>query len=149
MNEIEKFNLKLIGKNQEDLKIISAFLQDSVVAVKDMVFLKKNKTFVMVVSRFMWEQFLENDYKSRKRIRSAVKFEEVISVEARNINQKNKNKKFECLAIESSLNTNEIFKIKILFAGNSAITINVEAIDLILQDLSKSWVIKNIPRHNI
>ena len=78
-----------------------------------------------------------------------MKFEEVISVEARNINQKNKNKKFECLAIESSLNTYEIFKIKILFAGNSAITINVEAIDLILQDLSKSWVIKNIPRHNI
>ena len=39
----ETINLKLIGKNQEDLKVISAYLQDSVVTVKDMVFLKNNR----------------------------------------------------------------------------------------------------------
>ena len=31
----EENNLKLIGKNEEDLKIISAYLQDSVVILKD------------------------------------------------------------------------------------------------------------------
>ena len=35
----ESVNLKLLGKNQEDLKVISAYLQDSVLVVKDMVFL--------------------------------------------------------------------------------------------------------------
>ena len=38
-----KNNLKLIGKNQEDLEVISAYSQDSIVAVKDMIFLEKNK----------------------------------------------------------------------------------------------------------
>jgi len=49
MSMDEKVNLKLLGKNQEDLKVISAYLQDSVVTVKDIVFLKKNCPFVMVV----------------------------------------------------------------------------------------------------
>ena len=38
-----KNSLKLIGKNQEDIKVISAYSQDSIVAVKDMIFLKKNR----------------------------------------------------------------------------------------------------------
>ena len=41
MNIEDKNNLKLIEKNEEDLKIISAYLQDSVVIAKDIIFLKK------------------------------------------------------------------------------------------------------------
>ena len=41
MSENERNNLKLIGKNQEDLKVISAYIQDSIVTVGDMIFLKK------------------------------------------------------------------------------------------------------------
>ena len=37
----EDSNLKLIGKNEEDLKVISAYLQDSVVTIKDIAYLKK------------------------------------------------------------------------------------------------------------
>ena len=55
MSNDEKNNLKLIGKNEEDLKIISAYLQDSVVIAKNILFLKKNRTFIMILNRFMWE----------------------------------------------------------------------------------------------
>ena len=41
MSEDEKNNLKLICKSQEDLKVISAYSQDSIVAIKDITFLKK------------------------------------------------------------------------------------------------------------
>ena len=41
MNANEKINLKLLGKNQEDLKVISAYLQDSIVTVKDISFFKR------------------------------------------------------------------------------------------------------------
>ena len=43
----------VIGKNEEDLKVISAYLQDSIVTVKDIVFLEKNRTVVMMVNRFI------------------------------------------------------------------------------------------------
>ena len=37
MSGYNKDNLKLTGKNAGDLKVISAYSQDSVVAIKDMV----------------------------------------------------------------------------------------------------------------
>ena len=47
--------LKLIAKTDEDLKVISAHLQDSIVSLNDIANLKKNKIFLMQVNRFMWE----------------------------------------------------------------------------------------------
>ena len=100
MSEDAKNNLKLIGKNKEDLKAISAYSQDSIVTIKDLVFLKQNRTFVMIVNRFMWEDFEKGIFRQNKRIRCAIKFEGVLEVKSKKINQKNKNKPLECLAIK-------------------------------------------------
>jgi len=145
----EKVNLKLLGKNQEDLKIISAYLQDSILIVKDIVFLKQNRTFIMIVNRFMWEDVEKEIFRQNKRIRCAVKFEEVIKVECKNINQKNKIKPLECLAIKCSSIVDETYKINIFFAGNSIITITSEVIEVALHDLGKPWNVKHIPIHKI
>ena len=145
----ERVKLKLLGKNQEDLKIISAYLQDSILIVKDIVFLKQNRTFIMIVNRFMWEDVEKGVFRQNKRIRCAVKFEEVIKVESKNINQKNKNKPLECLAIKCSSIFDETYKIKIFFAGNSVITVTLEAIEVALHDLGKPWHVKLIPIHKI
>jgi len=45
MGEDEKNGLRLVCKNQDDLKVISSYLQDSIVIVKDMVFFKTKKNF--------------------------------------------------------------------------------------------------------
>ena len=83
-----KSNLQLIAKNQEDLQVISTYLQDSIVTVKDMVFLKKNRTFIIIANRFMWEDLEKDVVKKNKRTRCAIKFEEVLGVKSKNINQK-------------------------------------------------------------
>ena len=149
MSADEKINLKLIGNNQEDLKVISAYLQDSIVIIKDIIFLKQNRTFIMIVNRFMWEDVEKGVFRQSKRIRSAVKFEEVLKVKSKNINQKNKNKPLEYLAIKFSLTVNETCEIKIFFAGNGVITIISETIDVVMQDLGKPWNVKHIPIHKI
>ena len=149
MNSDDKYKINLIGKNQDDLRIISAYLQDSIVTVKDIVFLKQNRTFVMIVNRFMWKDAEKIDSRKNKRIRCAVKFEEVIKVESININQKNKNKPMECLAIECSASNDQTYKTMIFFAGNGIITLISETIEIVLQDLGKSWSTKHIPRHKI
>ena len=149
MSMDKRVNLKLLGKHQEDLKIISAYLQDSIIIVKDIVFLKQNRTFIMIVNRFMWEDVEKGVFRQNKRIRCAVKFEEVIKVESKNINQKNKNKPLECLAIKCSSIFDETYKIKIFFAGNSVISVISEVIDATLQDLGQPWHVKHIPIHKI
>jgi len=149
MSMDERVNLKLLGKHQEDLKIISAYLQDSILIVKDIVFLKQNRTFIMIVNRFMWEDVEKGVFRQNKRIRCAVKFEEVVKVKSKNINQKNKNKPLECLAIKCSSIFDETYKIKIFFAGDSIITIISEVIEVALHDLGKPWNVKHIPIHKI
>jgi len=149
MNSDDKYKINLIGKNQGDLRIISAYLQDSIVTVKDIVFLKQNRTFVMIVNRFMWEDAEKIDPRKNKRIRCAVKFEEVIKVESININQKDKNKPMECLAMECGVSNDQTYKTMIFFAGNGIITVISETIEAVLQDIGEPWSTKHIPRHKI
>ena len=149
MSSNEKIRLKLIGKNQDDLKVMSAYLQDSVVIIKDIVFLKKNKSFIMIVNRFMWEDVERGFFRQNKRIRCAIRFEEVFEVKSKNINQKNTNKALECLAIKCNAEKKGTYKISFFFSGNSLITINSEIIDVMMQDLGNPWNVKHVPVHKI
>ena len=149
MSRDERTNLKLIGKNQEDLKVISAYSQDSIVNVKDIVFLKENRTFVMITNRYMWEDVETGVFSQNRRIRCAIKFEEVFTVKSKKVNQKNKNKFLECLAIECNLIADNNYDIKIFFSGGSVITLVSEAIEVVMHDLGKSWNVKHFPIHKI
>ena len=147
MSANEKSNLKLIGKSQEDLKVISTYSQDSIVVVKDMVFLEKNRTFVMIINRFMWEDIERETLRQNKRIKCAIKFEGVLKVKSKKINQKNRDKRLECLAIECTEILNKNHEIKIFFSGGSIITLILESIEVIMHDLGKAWNVKHIPKH--
>ena len=145
----KKINLKLIGKNEDDLKIISAHLQDSIVTVKDIVFLKRNRSFVMIVNRFMWEDVERGVFRYNKRIKCAIKFEGVIEVKSKNINQKNKNKSLEYLAMKSDPTIDGNNKISIFFSGNSSIILILEDVELVMNDLGSPWKVKHTPKHKI
>ena len=47
-------DLKLIALDAEDLRVISAHLQDAVLRVGDMVYLPNEKRFVALANRFDW-----------------------------------------------------------------------------------------------
>jgi len=149
MNKNDENNLKLIGRNEEDLKVISAYLQDSVVVTKDILFLKKNRIFIMILNRFMWEDVEKGIFRENKRIRCSVKFENIIKVMSKSINQKNQNKPLEHLAIKSNSIEGEFFKIKIFFSGGGIITLTSEVIEVFMNDLGKPWDVKYFPKHSI
>ena len=142
-------NLKLMARNKEDLKVMSAYCQDSLVFIKDMVFLKKNKNFIMMVNRFMWEDAEKGAFRQNKRIRCAIKFDEVLKVKSKKINQKNKKRVLECLAIKCNEISSNNYEIKILFAGESVITLVVDFIEVIMHDLGQAWNVKHFPKHKI
>ena len=149
MSQDEKGNLKLIVRNQEDLKVISAYSQDSIVAIKDITFLKKNRIFIMIINRFMWEDIEKGIARQSKRIRCALKFDGILKVKSKKINQKNKNRLLECLAIKCNEISNNNYEIKIFFAGESVITLFAESIEVIIHDLGKAWNVKHFPKHKI
>ncbi len=149
MNEDEKNNLKLICKNQEDFKVISAYSQDSIVAVKDIIFLEKNRIFVMVVNRFMWEDVEKGLHRRNKRIKCAVRFEGILKVKSKKINQKNRNKRLECLAIKCNEILGKNYEINFFFSGGGVITLISEFIEVVMHDLGASWNVKHFPKHKI
>ena len=148
MRKKTDFNLKLLALNDDDLKVLSAHLQDSVVLVKDIIFLKKSRTFLMMVNRFMWEDIELGVFRENKRIRCAVKFENVLEVKSRNISQKKKDKILELLSIDSEVKNNKK-ELLITFAGNNEIILIVEEINILLDDVGLSWKVKHVPKHQL
>ena len=146
-NDINR--LKLIGKNIEDLKTISAYCQDSIVKIKDLVYLKKNKIFIMMLGRFMWDDIEKGVFRNYKRIKSVLKFNFIESVLAKNINQQQKNRNLELLAIKSNYNPNNLYDINLIFSGKSIILLKSEEIDVMLDDQEYFWEVKHSPKHRI
>ena len=103
----------------------------------------------MMINRFMLENVSKDTFDCSKRIRCAIKFEEVLKVKSKEINQKNKNKFLECLAIKCNEIRNNNYEIRIFFSGNSIITLISEAIDVVIHDIGKAWKVKHIPKHKI
>ena len=141
--------LKLIGKNIEDLKTISAYSQDSIVKIKDIVYLKENKIFIVMLSRFMWEDLEKGVFRNYKRIKSVLKFNFIENVLAKNINQQQKNRNLELLAIKSNYNQNNLYDTRLIFSGNNIILLKSEEIDVMLDDQEYFWEVKHSPKHRI
>ena len=144
---MEAKNLKLIAKTEEDLRVVSAHLQDAIVNVSDVANLKKNKIFLMQLNRFMWEDVEKGVFRKNKRIRTILKFENVIKVHAKNINQSKGNKFLDFLTIETDQMIDNNYEMKIVFAGDSIIKIIAEVIEVTLDDQGEAWDTKNIPKH--
>ena len=131
--------LKLIGKNIEDLKTISAYCQDSIIKIKDLIYLKENKIFIMMLSRFMWEDIEKGVFRNYKRIKSVLKFNFIENVLAKNINQQQKNRNLELLAIKSNYSQNNSHHINLIFSGNGIIMLKSEEVDLMLDYQEYFW----------
>ena len=146
---MEVKNLKLIAKTEEDLRVVSAHLQDSIANVSDIANLEKNKIFLMQLNRFMWEDVEKGVFRKNKRIRTMLKFDNVIEVSSKNISQKNKNKFLDFLAIESYKMPDNNYEMKLVFSGDSIIKIIAEVIEVTLDDQGEPWDTKIKPKHKV
>ena len=140
-------NLKLMAKTSEDLRVISAHLQDSIVKTNDIANLKKNRIFLMQLNRFMWEDIEKGVFRKNKRIRTVLKFENVISVSSKNIKQGKEDKFLDFLTIDTLQMSDKNYEINLIFSGDIIVKLIVEAIDATLDDQGLPWESKNKPRH--
>ena len=139
-------NLKLIAKTEDDLRVISAHLQDSIVKISDIANLKKNRLFLMQLNRFMWEDVEKGVFRKNKRIRTVIKFENVINVMSKNINQ-NIERFLDFLTIKTFKMPIKIMNMNLIFSGDIIIKLEVEAIEVTLDDQGSPWESKNKPKH--
>ena len=142
-------NLKLVAKTKDDISVLSAHLQDSIVNVSDIAKLEKNKILLIQLNRFMWEDVEKGVFRKNKRIRTILKFENVLKVFSKNIDQTQKDKFLDFLTIETNQMPDNNYEMKIVFAGDSIIKIIAEVIEVTLDDQGEAWDTKNIPKHKV
>ena len=141
-------NLKLIANSDADLRVISAHLQDAIVSPIDIAHLEKNRIFLMQLNRFMWEDVEKGVFRKNKRIRTVLKFENLIKVVSKNINQKKGDRFLDFLAIETRKMPDKNYEMNLIFSGDVIIKIIAEAIEVKLDDQGTPWESKNKPKHD-
>ncbi len=142
-------NLKLIARTEEDLRVVSAHLQDAIANLSDIANLEKNKIFLMQLNRFMWEDVEKGVFRKNKRIRTILKFENVLNVHSKNIAQSKKDNFLDFLTIETNQMPDNNYEMKIVFAGDSIIRLVTEVIEVTLDDQGEAWDTKNMPKHKV
>ncbi|MEZ5924491.1 MAG: DUF2948 family protein [Hyphomicrobiaceae bacterium] len=142
--------LKLLALDTEDLAILSAHLQDSVLKVGDMTFLPRERRFAAVLNRFVWEKtFAAGNGKAigHERRQSALRFEGVLKARLQNIRLDAKRDVLELLAIQFEPTTAPAGDVTLIFAGGAAIRLEVEYVEAELKDLGPSWRTRHQPAH--
>ena len=140
-------NLRLLANSEEDLRVISAHLQDSITQVKNIAHLKKNRIFLIQFNRFMWEDIEKGVFRRNRRIQSVLKFDNILDVFSKNINQKKSDRFLDFLAIETKCLSDKSYQIKLNFAGGILIKLNAEIIECFLEDQGDSWETRNKPKN--
>ena len=95
----------------------------------------------------MWEDVEKGVFRKNKRIRTILKFENVMKVTSKNINQDNKKRFLDFLAIETLKMPDKNYEMNLIFSGDVIIKLVTEAIEVTLDDQGKPWESKNKPRH--
>ena len=103
----------------------------------------------MQINRFMWEDVEKGVFRKNKRIRTVLKFENIVEVNSKKINQQNKDKFLDFLAIECHQMPDKNYEMKLIFSGDLIIRVLVEVIEVTLDDQGEPWDTKNKPKHKV
>lgn len=142
-------DLKLIALDPEDLRVLSCHLQDAVIRVGDMAYLRSDMRFAAIANRFDWERAAKEKEGVYQRRRSGLRFERVRSAQVQGIDLKQKDAVLELLAVTFESGEAPSGTLKLLFAGGGAIRLEVECIEAELRDLGAAWRTPAKPEHTI
>jgi hypothetical protein len=142
--------LRLRAEDADDLAVLSACLQDALVAVRDLGYLVGERSFIFVANRFRWETGLRPlpGEEGHQRVLCAVIFGAVDGASYRGFRRADEDRILCLLAIHTAGNANGGQTVLLEFAGDAAIRLNVSQILCRTRDLGEPWPTPWRPRHD-
>lgn len=137
--------LNLGAEDGEDLKVISALVQDAVLPVTEMQWRAKERRFAMLLNRFRWEE----DARQTERVQSLLAFDGVLAVASQGIDRTDKDIVLSVLSVAFEETEDAAGYIHITLAGDGSIRLSVEALDATLKDVTRPYVApsRSVPDH--
>jgi len=123
-----EYRPQIIASDLDGLQVVSACSAGAKVRVADIKFLLSNKVFLLSIERTKIETNQED-----KGINSILRFDNVLKVKSKNIDQNNKELVIELMAIDYLKNNND-YEINLMFENNVHISLVVEALEILLED---------------
>jgi hypothetical protein len=133
--------LRLVAFDPEDLSVISAHLQDSLLQVGDIAYLPKERRFAIQVRRYDWEAA------TPQRRLTCMHFENVMGVRVRGIDRSNKDAVLNLLAIAYEEKDAPSGTATLIFAEGGAIQVDLECIEMQMKDTGPVWAAESRPSH--
>lgn len=138
---------KLVALDREDLEVISAHLQDAVMRVGDIRWLKRERKLALVANRYDHLSAGGNDRGERRL--TGLQLSRVERVAASNIVMEDKAAILSLLAITFEPgDTAPEGSIVLTFAGGGTIRAEVECIEAAMADLGPKWAARARPDHD-
>jgi hypothetical protein len=143
--------LKLVALDHDDLKILSANLQDAVLRLADMVYIPSENRFAAVVSRFDWlaAETEDGKHSNLRRCKCLLRFDRVRRAQVHKIRPGEPMAVAELLALTYDQSDPPSGFITLHFAGGGAVRLEVECIEAELRDLGEAWRTSVKPEHCI
>ncbi len=140
-------SLNLGAHDTDDLKIISALIQDAVFPTTEMRFFAAERRFAVLLNRFRWE---EDGTPKPERVQSVLHFSDVTSVSSQGIDRSDKDMVLSVLSAEFEPGEAPSGYVVLTLAGDGAIRLDVEALEVTLKDVTRPYVApsKKMPSHD-
>ena len=139
--------LKMMVEDAEDLKVLSAVLQDAIAKVGDFAHMPKQRRFAFVANRFVWESAGDRKNGPFARVRAGCHFDDVLAVRQQNLKLDAKDGVLELLSIRFEPQADGAGVVTLDFSGGGAIRLDVESLNAQLADFSAPWLTKSRPGH--
>ncbi len=142
--------LRLIARAADDLPVLAALVQDAVLTAADMTYARPRRRFAMFLNRFRWEdrEAAASARRPYERVRALLVVEEVLAVKTQGI-QRDGDMVLSLLDISFAETGEGAGALTLTFAGDGAIALEVEALDLSLRDVTRPYAAPSgkVPDH--
>ena len=133
--------LHLVAQDAEDVKVISALLQDAVLPVTEMRYDRKAKRFALLLNRFRWEDrpVAEEAGRAYERVRAMLVVEDVLAVQTSGFDRTEGDLVLSVLTLEYQPGGDGTGRLTFVLAGDGAVALEVEALEVRLEDVTRPY----------
>ena len=133
--------LRLVAQDSDDLKVVSALLQDAVLPVTEISHDPKRRRFALVLNRFRWEDRTQAEAVGRayERVRSLLVVEDVLAVKSYGFDRAETDLVLSLLALDFAPGPDGTGRLTLTLAGDGAIALDVEALEIRLDDVTRPY----------
>lgn len=137
--------IRLIAVDEEDLKVISAALQDAVTTIGDIRYEAASRRLTVTLNRYRWEA--PDAPKGGERVRAGLQLGGVEAVQSRRLRREARRAVLELLALTFEPGEAPGGTVVFTFAGGGDLRARVECVDAALADLTAPWPTPRTPEH--